>query len=255
VTNEDQIVAMFAKANPVPSLDLLDPIEPVDLGHLTDPTERSGAMTKLKSKAADEEAGGRSRRLVPVLAMVAIAIVVALGVLFTRDNGVASPEGLANAYMEARQNLDAEAAQALFAADATLSDEGYDLSEMPALFDWYRALNWDWTRGECAEPSIDEGGTLVQCFTEFESDWTRTLGHAPITADVRILISDGAITNLISSLDAEFGGVWSAFFTWIEEEHPDDIDQMYGSAGPLLDDDSIALWEQHTREFVASTGS
>ena len=26
---DDQVVAMFAKANPVPSLDLLDPIEPV----------------------------------------------------------------------------------------------------------------------------------------------------------------------------------------------------------------------------------
>ena len=254
MTNEDQIVALFAKANPVPSLDLLDPIEPVNLGHLTDPSERSGAMTELKTKAADEEVGGRSPRLVPVLTMVAIAIVVALGVLFTRDDGVASPETLANAYMEARQNLDAEAAQALFATDATLSDEGFDLSEMPALFDWYRALNWNWTRGECAEPSSGEGGTLVQCSTEIENDWTRTLGHAPITADVRILTSDGAITNLISTLDDEFSGVWGAFFTWIEENHPDDIDQMYDSVGPLLDADSIALWEQHTREFVASAG-
>jgi len=254
VTSEDQIVALFAKANPVPSLDLLDPIEPVDLGHLTDPSERSGAMTELRTQAVDE-ARGRRRRLVPVLAMVAIAMVVALGVLFTKDDGVASPEALASAYMEARQDLDAEAAQALFAADATLSDEGYDLSEMPLLFDWYRALNWDWALGECEEPSTGEGGTLVQCSTEFESDWTRTMGHPPITADVQILMSDGAITNLISALDPEFSNVWSVFFTWIEENHPDDIDQMYGSNGPLLDEGSIALWEERTREFVASSGS
>ena len=248
---DDQVAAMFAKANPLPSLDLLDPVEPLDPGHLADRSERSRDMTELKTTPTLEGVKRRSRRLVPVLGVTVIAV-VALAVLMTRDGGVASPESLASAYMEARENLDAETAQALFAPDATVSDEGYDLSEMPALFDWYRALNWNWTRGECAEPSNPpgEGGTIVQCSTEFESDWTRALGHAPITADVQILVSEGAITTLTSALDIEFEGVWGAFFTWIDANHPDDIDQMYDSVGPLLDDDSIALWEQYTDEFV-----
>lgn len=252
MTTEDQVVALFAMANPVPSLDLLDPVEPVDVGRIAQQHERSGAMTELKSEAK-REAAGRKPWLVPVLAVTVIAV-MALAIVLTRDGGVASPEAVANAYMEARENLDAEAAQALFAPDATVNDEGYDLSEMPALFDWYRALNWNWTRGECAEASSGERGILVQCSNEFESDWTRTLEHAPISADIQILVSEGAITSLTSGLDVEFGGVWDAFFLWIEENHPDDIDQMYGSAGPLLDDDSIALWDQHTEEFVGSGG-
>lgn len=249
---DDQVVALFVMANPVQTVDLLDPIESVDIDSLRKRSERSRAMSEVETTSVKPEAVGRRSPLVPVLAVVAIAV-IALTVLLTRDDGVASPESVANAYMEARQNLDAEAAQALFAPDATLSDEGYDLSEMPALFAWYRALNWEWTRGECAEPSNPpgEGGVLVECSTEFESDWTRTVGHAPITADVQILVSEGAITSLISNLDGEFVGVWDAFYTWIDENHPEDLDQMYGSAGPLLDDDAIALWEQHTEEFAA----
>jgi hypothetical protein len=251
VITEDQVTAMFAKANPMPSLDLLDPIEPLHLEHLEDRSERSWDMTELKTTEIQGVSPRRRLWLVPVLA-TAIAV-MALGILLTRDDGVASPESVANAYMEAREILDAETAQALFAPDATVSEPGgFDLSEMPALFDWYRALNWNWTRGECTERSSGERGALVVCANEFESDWTRTLEHAPISADVQILVSESAIKTLIVTLDDEFGDVWGAFFTWIEENHPEDIDQMYGSNGPLLDDNSIALWEQHTEEFVGS---
>lgn len=254
MTTEDQIVAMFAKANPVPSLDLLDPVEPVDLGHLTDPSERSSAMTEVKTEAK-EEVGGRKPRLVAVLAVTAIAL-VALAILLTRDGGVASPESVANAYMEARENLDAEAALTLFASDAEVNEEEFDFSQMPALFAWYRASNWNWTPGECTISS-GEVETLARCSYVFENDWTRALGHAPVTGQIQIVVSDGEITRLNSSLDtAQFNDVWMSFVGWIGENHSDDFFQMYNSSltAPLIDDNSIALWAQHTEEFVASAG-
>ena len=41
------------------------------------------------------------------------------------------------------------------------------------------------------------------------------------------------------------------FLSRIDANHPDDIDLMYDSVGPLLDEESIALWEQYADEFVA----
>ncbi len=51
MTFEDQVVALFAKANPVPSLDLLDVVEPLDMGHLADLPERSSAVTEASTTA------------------------------------------------------------------------------------------------------------------------------------------------------------------------------------------------------------
>jgi len=209
-------------------------------------------MTELKTPHQARNAG-RNRRLVPVLA-VTLAALVALVALMTADQRVASPEAVAYAYMEARADLDVGATQALFAADATLDDSGYDLSEMPALYDWYRASNWTSTRGVCTEAPSGEGGTLVRCSNEFENDWSRALGDSPIGADIQVLVSNGEIVSLTSFYGDEFGGLWDAFFTFVDNNHPDDVDLMYGAAGPLLDDESIALWEQHTRDFVASLG-
>jgi hypothetical protein len=250
VTHEDQVVDLFARANPVPSLDLLDPVEPLDLHQLAHRSERSAEMTELKTPPK-ESSTGRRRRLIPVLT-VTLAALVALAALVTADRRVASPEAVANAYMEARANLDVEATQALFASEATFDDSGYDLSEMPALYAWYRASNWTSTLGVCTEAPTGEGGTLVRCTNEFENDWSRALGDAPIAADIQILVSDGEIVSLTSEFDDEFVGLWDAFFTFVDNNHPDDVDLMYGAAGPLLDDESIALWEQHTRDFVAS---
>ncbi len=250
---DDQVVALFARANPVPSTALLDPIESVDIDSLRNRSERSRAMSEVETTSAKPEAVGRRSPLVPVLAVVAIAV-IALTVLLTRDDGVASPESVANAYMEARENLDAEAAQALFAPDARVAEEGFDLSQIPALFAWYRASNWNWTPGECPV-SAGEVEAMARCSYQFENDWTRGLGHAPVTGEIQIVVSDGQIVSLTSYLDtAQFGDVWEGFLIWIEQNHPDDFDQMYvpGGTAPLIDENSIALWEQYTDEFVAA---
>ena len=40
MTNEDQIAALFAEANPVPSLDVFDPVEPLDMDRLEEPIQK-----------------------------------------------------------------------------------------------------------------------------------------------------------------------------------------------------------------------
>ncbi|HEY6629160.1 MAG TPA: hypothetical protein VI193_09285 [Acidimicrobiia bacterium] len=254
MTNEDHIVALFAKANPVPSLDLLDPVEALDIERLTHPSERSSAMTDVEAiqpKKGERQSGSR---LLLGLAVAVIAF-IALGIFVTKENAAATPESVANAYMEAREDLDSETAQSLFAEGATMSEEGFTLPQLPGLFSWYQASNWNWTPGECTEASTGPKGTLVRCSYEFENDWTRALGHAAVTGNLQLQVSEGEITKLTSALDTgQFGDVWEGFLTWMIENHPDDFDQMYVSGGtaPLIDPTSIALWEQHTEEFVAS---
>ena len=254
MTTEDQVVALFAKANPVPSLDLLDPLEPLDMEHLAHVSERSSVMTEVETIQPRKEERRPRAGLLLGLAVALIAF-LAVGILVTRDNGVASPESVANAYMDARENLDAEAAQLLFAEDATMSDEGFTLDQLPELFSWYRATGWNWKADECSEVSTGPGGTLVRCTYEFENDWTRALGHAAVTGTLQLLVSEGEIAQLTSFLDTgQFGDVWEGFLTWIAENHSDDFEQMYveGGTAPLIDPASIALWEQYTDEFVAS---
>lgn len=90
MTNEDQIVALFAKANPVPSLDLLDPVEPLDIERLENLSERNSAMTDVKTDEMKPEGPGRRPRLALVLAIVVIAV-VAVGILVNNDGEVVSP--------------------------------------------------------------------------------------------------------------------------------------------------------------------
>jgi hypothetical protein len=256
VITEDQVVSLFAKANPVPSLDLLDP---VDLEHLEDRSERSSEMTELKIDKGKEEVAGRRPRLVPVLALAAIAV-VALAILLTRDSGVASPVDVANRYMEARENLDAEAAHELFAPDGAMNEQGWKLNEMPALFAWYRASNWTWTPGECSEVTTSGLGTMVNCTYESETDWTRAFDDAPITGDIAVLVSEGEIADLVAYIDtSQFNDAWQRLAAWVERNHPDDYRRMYTSnevfwhpsPSPLIDRESIALWEEYIPGFVA----
>ena len=74
---EDQVAVLFARANPVPSLDLLDPIDPVDIDALRDESERSSAMSEVKTIEPKREDSNR-RRFAPGLALAGVIVVVAV---------------------------------------------------------------------------------------------------------------------------------------------------------------------------------
>ncbi len=49
--------------------------------------------------------------------------------------------------------------------------------------------------------------------------------------------------------------MWAVLVGWVEDTHPEAIDQMFTPAFmPLYDSKSIALWEKYTDEFVAAQG-
>ncbi len=90
MTNEDQIAALFADANPVPSLDVFDPVEPLDMDRLEKRAERSRGMTDTKTHKVKVDRPGRWRRIAPVLA-IPVIVLVALLILVNRNSEVGTP--------------------------------------------------------------------------------------------------------------------------------------------------------------------
>lgn len=197
MTNEDQIVALFAKANPVPSLDLLDPVEPLDMERLTHLSERSSVMTDVQTIEPKKEERHRWPRIAVGLAMFVTAVV--LGILVDRESGVASPESVATAFMDAIAAHDGNAAAAVFAPDGL--HDGEEPSTIPPWFEWDRAIGQVYANQGCEETSTDPDGTLVDCTALAKNDWTLALGLEPSPGGYRILVDEGQIRAADSYLD------------------------------------------------------
>ncbi len=68
-------------------------------------------------------------------------------------------------------------------------------------------------------------------------------------------MTDGEITGLVHTGEiAQFDEVWDTVTEWIAANHPDTVDQVLTPdlRSPILDANSVALWEQYTEEFSAS---
>jgi hypothetical protein len=119
---------------------------------------------------------------------------------------------VADAYMEARQDLDTEATTGMFAPDAKVWEADFDLSEMPALIEFWRATGWDWTPTGCTEIASGPAYNAFTCGYEFENDWTRALDHPPVTGEITLFIGGDEISQIISlttTIDvSQFNDVW-----------------------------------------------
>ncbi len=247
---DDQVIALFAKANPVPSLDLVDPIEPVSPGHLKDPSERSREMSEVKTIGPRKEA--RRIRWAPVLvtalvAVAAVALLIGRGVFETEP---ATPVEVAEAYVTAVNDRDFEAAASLFAPGTETSF----IEDRVGLEDWelFAALGLHFEPRGCRE--LPEDGVVLECALTEVSDLTRVLGLAHPTKQIRLLIEGGHITNVIETRYSVRGSIEAlrTFNTWVKENHPGDVDtMMHPNLVVKITPEAIALWEQYTDEFVA----
>jgi hypothetical protein len=250
MTIEDQVVALFAKANPVPSLDVLDPIEPLDIDSLRDTSERRREMSDVQTIKPRKEARGTRWAPVLVTALVAVAAVAVLASRDVFDTQPATPVELADAYYVAVNEHDFEAVAALFAPG---TDRSF-IEEQVNLEDWWlgAALGWRVVLQGCQEVSQGDDG-LVCAYTE-TTDLTDVLGLEPQTGQVRLLIEDGHIMSLIETTGSEGDTfeVLSTFREWLAENHPDDVDTVISPSLMVQDTpESRALWEQYVDEFVA----
>ena len=101
--------------------------------------------------------------------------------------------------------------------------------------------------------------TEVSCTYTMANAWSQALGVGPFTgSSFDITIADGQIQQVTSNFNTSGFSwqVWDVFTGWLRDTHPDDVDVMFERVGgndvPLKNPEAIALWAQHTTEFVAS---
>ena len=131
----------------------------------------------------------------------------------------------------------------------------------PALHDWYRAVGQEF-RGRGCE-LVGQYSTVVACDYRYTNKLTRDHGVGSLASRHMVFVEDGAISGVIEVFHPFAYADFSAFTDWLVDTHPDDLELMFrfspnpqpnpNTNYPLLDPISIALWEQYSEEFVAST--
>jgi hypothetical protein len=246
VNIEDQVAAMFAKANPVPSLDLLDPIEPMDVDSLKARSERSSEMTDVDTISPTKENRQEWPRVALGLAMAVIAL-VALGFLANRESEVATPLAIATAFSQALSDQDQAAVDELLATDANVQYGN-------ARWEYERAAGWVFSHLGCDEKSTGPDGTVVSCRYSADGSWMQALGLEPeVGADI-LLIRDGQVQQVTEDPDypqPNVGTAYQAFRDFVTRNHAEDVATMYDSGNPRYTPEAVALWKQYTDEFVA----
>jgi hypothetical protein len=173
----------------------------------------------------------------------------------------AAAKEIAAAFVEARNNWDAAAIEALLGPGVTL---GGDLALTPR--DFPRVAEFERATGttfslvrECTQTDTATAAR-VSCVFDSENDWSRALGiDLPAQNVYTFWIADGKIKRIETFVTQAFlDQVLGRFGDWLEEAHPEDVDLMFvvgprapfPGNRPLLNPDALALWEQYSKEFV-----
>ena len=117
----------------------------------------------------------------------------------------------------------------------------------------------------CQQQDVTQSGIGVRCTYDYHTLRSEELGLGPFEQGPDdFVVRNGKIVaispQLRFGLRLQFGEIWDDFRIWLSVQHPDDIALMYeadppdqplhGLDGWLFTEQSIALWERHTLEYV-----
>jgi hypothetical protein len=99
-------------------------------------------------------------------------------------------------------------------------------------------------------------GTRLRCRFDFHLIRSDEIGLGPFSGSYfDLTVRDGEIVQASTHWDTGVFSpqMWEPFATWVSTAYPDDAAVMYGDetqTGAQLTDESIQLWEQHSRAFA-----
>ena len=215
-------------------------------------------------------------RLIGVAAMVLLLV----GACQSRDeapvttaapeNPVATPEEVATSFIEAYGAFDAERAISYLADDADISGmigsvgaapgvEG-TLKEFRLLISHLEGIGYKQMLDPCEEQGSSASGTLLRCTFNFHLLRSDEIGRGPFSGSSFLLTAhEGEIVRASVSFGIqEFSPqMWEPFASWVSETYPEDAEVMYEDdaySGVRLTEESIRLWERHSKGFVKEVG-
>jgi hypothetical protein len=164
---------------------------------------------------------------------------------------------VATGFLDAFGAFDAERARTYLAADADITGmtEGKGVEGLSLMTSWLEASGYQQTITSC-EAGTSGPDTSVVCAFDFHGIRSDEIGRGPFSgSDFTITVRDGAISQ--ASLNWDIGKfspqIWEPFADWVSTTYPKDAAVMYQD-GTLsnfrLTEESIRLWEQHSKEYV-----
>jgi hypothetical protein len=269
---EDEATRLLKRADPARA-DHRAPV--VDAaGYLTNLRARSSNVTLIDTEPTPTRPDTSHRRLFIGLAAAAVVAILVGTLVYagrSHHNGpqipaattvgpqtseAAAAEQIAREFIDGRDTGDGDKVRALVADDATIDDVSVATADdYLARAEFDRINKWRFQNPQCRATTVGPPAE-VSCSYVLDNAWTTALGVGPYTGSrFDFVIADGLIHRVthhfdISRFEPEAFSVWIA---WLEGNHPDDLDVMYGpdESGPNLTPAGLALFEQRVPEFVA----
>jgi hypothetical protein len=165
-------------------------------------------------------------------------------------------EEVATGFVAAFGAFDGDAAVGYLADDADLSTtDARTPAGLPRLLALLQAMGYEQIPASCQDDGSSAGGTLVHCPFEFHAIRSHEIGLGPYDNSwFDLTVQGGEITDASWSWGIEefSGQMWEPFRDWVRATYPEDFNVMYVDDGGnfRLSDESIALWDLRTREYV-----
>lgn len=168
---------------------------------------------------------------------------------------------VATGFVEAYGTFDAERAISYLADDADVSvvagayGEGAAPEEWPLNMSYWKATGFRQLLDSCEVTGSSSSGTEVRCTYDYHGLRSAEIGRGPFSGNYwDLTVRDGQIVQGFQQCEIEEFSpqMWEPFATWVSKTYPKDADVMYTSALDdfILSEESIMLWEQHTKEYV-----
>ena len=216
------------------------------------------------------------KRIALAAAAVALGLIAASMIIQSRDEAPATnqaavaadaPENTVNAraeevatgFLGAFGSFDVKRAMTYLADDATIASLGTQ-DDLRLLISYLEATGYQQILDPCRGVGTSDSGTSVRCTFAFHALRSGELGRGPFGGGSFDLgVRDGEIVHVSQDWQiAKFSPqVWEPFANWVSKAHPKDAAVMYtddSHSNVRLTEQSIGLWERHTRQYAHDAG-
>ncbi len=171
-------------------------------------------------------------------------------------------------FVEAYGNFDASRAIGFLADEAditglveSLGGQGTrgTLEEFRLMVSFMEAVGYEQFVDSCQVGGTVETGTSVRCMYDFQFLRSGEIGLGPFSGgNFHLVVRDGEVVRATQYWSGEefSPAVWEPFAEWVSRAYPQDAALMYADQQSRvnLSEESIRLWEQHTKEYAEKVG-
>jgi len=167
-------------------------------------------------------------------------------------------EEIASGFLDAYGASDTDRA-ITYLTDNAITDAFGSVGGFRQLLAWQEAIGYEQMLEPCEQLGESASGVSLRCTFDFHAVRSDEIGLGPYTGSYwDLTVRDGKVVSATLRWEWTTGfalQMWRPFALWVATTYPGDVLVMYtdGSQGMVAhSEESIRLWEQRTREYVAA---